>query len=153
MILNMVRYSDSGDDTAGLLFDVDRFLCHTLEDEARALKKFGETRIPAGTYQLALRKAGRLHSIYSDRYSFHRGMIWIRNVPKFTFIYFHTGNNDNHTDGCPLLGDMAVTNLVEPGGDNLLRSRAAYERVYPPIADAIEGDGAALTVYDSIGGI
>ncbi len=153
MILNMVRYSETKEDTAGLLLESDQFLCHTWEDEARAVKKFGETRIPAGTYQLDLRTAGRLHGIYSERYSFHRGMIWIRNVPNFTFIYFHTGNNDNHSDGCPLVGDMPRSNIIEPGGDNLMQSRQAYTRIYPGIAAAIQTVGCMLTIHDTIGGI
>lgn len=153
MILNLVRYSGTKEDTAGLLFDGDTFLCHTLEDEFRAVKKFHETRIPAGTYELALRKAGRLHAIYSERYPFHKGMLWITKVPNFKWIYFHTGTNDDHTAGCPLVGDMPRNNLIEPGGDNLYQSRQAYARIYPPIADEILGDGVVLTVYDSIGGI
>ncbi len=157
MILNMVRYSETREDTAGLLFEmaepVDRFLCHTLEDEARAVKKFGETRIPAGTYQLALREAGRLHGKYTERYPFHQGMIWIRNVPNFKWIYFHTGINDDHTAGCILVGNMGIVNTIDPGGDNLGQSRAAYRRIYPPIAKAIKTVGCMLTIHDSIGGI
>lgn len=150
MILNMIRFSNSGEDTLGLLLNGDSFRCFTLEDEARALKKFGETRIPAGTYRLRLRKAGRLHGIYSDRYSFHKGMLWIPKVPNFKWIYFHTGNNDDHTDGCPLVGDMPTTNFVDPGGDNLLKSAQAYKRIYPPIARAIEQSFVDLTITDSI---
>lgn len=153
MILNMVRYSGTEEDTAGLLFDADRFLCHTLEDQHQAVKVYGETRIPAGTYRLALRGAGRLHGIYADRYDFHQGMIWIRSVPNFKWIYFHTGTNDDHTAGCPLVGDMPRNNLVDPGGDNLYQSRQAYRRIYPPIAKAIKTVGAVLTVHDAIGGI
>lgn len=148
MLLNMNRFSDSGDCTLGYLREGDELLCFTLEDEARAVKKFGETRIPAGTYRLRLRTAGRLHGIYSERYTFHQGMIWIPEVPNFQWIYFHTGNNDDHTDGCPLVGDMAITNTLEPGGDNLLRSRKAYERIYPPIAKAIKNSEVILIVRD-----
>ena len=148
MLINLNRFSDSGEDTLGYLREGDRLLCFTLEDEARAIKVFGETRIPAGTYQLRLRKTGRLHGIYSERYSFHKGMLWIPEVPNFKWIMFHTGNNDDHTAGCPLVGDQPVTNSIEPGGDNLLRSVQAYKRIYPPIAQAIQKSSVILVVRD-----
>lgn len=150
-LYKMVRYSDSLEDTAGLLLaEGNRFMCYTLEDEQREVKVSGETRIPAGTYELNLRKAGRLHGKYKDRYSFHKGMIWLRAVPNFTFIYLHTGINDDHTAGCILVGDLARSNFVTPGDDNLGFSRQAYRRIYPEIVDKILGPGASLEVRDSI---
>ena len=150
MLYKLIRYSGSVEDTAGLLLAGPRFMCFTLEDEERAVKVFGETRIPAGTYKLELREAGRLHKIYSEKYSFHKGMIWLRAVPNFKWIYLHTGSNDDHTAGCILVGDMARTNFLEPGSDNLFSSRQAYRRIYPEIADQILGDGASLEVRDQI---
>ena len=53
MDLLVLRFSSQEDSTSGLLFEKTegmglRFLCYTLEDEARALKIKGETRIPSG---------------------------------------------------------------------------------------------------------
>ena len=60
MKLKVLRFSSQEDSTSGLLFeDTDlglKFLCYTLEDERRALKVKGETRVPAGIYNLALFK-------------------------------------------------------------------------------------------------
>ena len=60
MKLKVLRFSSQEDSTSGLLFDDSeiglRFLCYTLEDERRSLKVKGETRVPAGTYKLVLRK-------------------------------------------------------------------------------------------------
>ncbi len=150
MLYHMARYAESKEDTAGLLLAGGRFMCYTLEDEFRAVKKFGETRIPAGTYKLELRQAGRLHKIYGDKYPFHQGMIWLRAVPNFTFIYLHTGSNDDHTAGCILVGDQPKNNTVTPGDDNLFLSRQAYRRIYPEIVDSILGDGAQLAVRDQL---
>lgn len=150
-LYKMLRYSDSLEDTAGLLLaEGNQFMCYTLEDEQREVKVSGETRIPAGTYKLELRKAGRLHKIYGKKYSFHKGMIWLRGVPNFTFIYLHTGSNDDHTAGCILVGDQPRTNFVTPGDDNLFLSRQAYRRIYPEIVEEILGPGASLEVRDSI---
>lgn len=154
MLLFLDRFSNSAEDTLGLLrrgnSDPLLFLCFTLEDEERAVKKFGETRIPAGTYRLRLRTAGKLDGIYAKRYSFHKGMLWVPEVPNFKWIYFHTGNNDDHTEGCILVGDMPTTNYVSPGADNLFKSRQAYERIYPRIARAIRDSFVDLTIRDFI---
>ena len=140
MKLEVVRFSSQSDSTLGMLFDVTqrrKFLCFTLEDEARRTKVKGETRIPSGTYKLKLRKEGGYHSRYVKKYgSFHRGMIHVQDVPGFTYILWHTGNTDEHTMGCLLLGDTAQQNITKEGF--IGASSVAYKRVYPKIADAIE---------------
>ena len=64
MKLIVLRFSSEADSTHGLLFEHTgvgkKFLCYTLEDERRALKVRGETRVPAGTYKIELRKEGRV---------------------------------------------------------------------------------------------
>ena len=109
MKLEVIRFSSQNDSTLGLLFDVTngrKFLCFTLEDEDRETKVMSETRIPAGIYELKLRTTGGFHSRYSKKYgSWHKGMIHVQNVPNFRYILWHTGNNDEHTAGCLLLGD------------------------------------------------
>ena len=96
MKLEVLRFSSESDSTLGLLFDVTdgrKFLCFTLEDEARETKVMGETRIPAGTYKLKLRKEGGYHSRYVKKYgSMHKGMIHVQDVPGFEWILWHTGN-------------------------------------------------------------
>ena len=136
MQLEVLRYSSGDEATLGILFDVTRgrrFLAYTLEDEHREVKVAGETCIPAGVYNLELRKVGGFHKRYGDRYgAMHKGMLWVRGVPGFRFILIHTGNNDDHTEGCLLIGDSAIQNITEEG--SIGASRTAYKRVYPPIA-------------------
>ena len=49
MKLKVLRFSSEVDSTHGLLFEEtdmgEKFLCYTLEDERRALKVRGETRV------------------------------------------------------------------------------------------------------------
>ena len=105
MKYEVLRISSGKDSTSGLLFEIDRgkgtFLAYTLEDEQRDVKVWGETRIPAGTYKLKLRTEGGFHSRYLAKYSadFHKGMIWVQDVPGFEYILWHTGNTDEHTAG------------------------------------------------------
>lgn len=151
MELEVLRFSGGREATLGLLFDVSdgrRFLCFTLEDERRAVKKPGETCIPCGEYRLTLRNEGAMNERYRQRYpEIHRGMLWVRDVPSFEYILIHTGNKDDHTEGCLLVGDSASQNLTEEG--QVGSSRNAYRRIYPPIAAAIErGEPATIRYVD-----
>jgi len=152
MKLEVLRFSSQEDCTNGILFDVTeerKFLCYTLEDEERETKVMGETRIPAGTYKITLRKHGGFHQKYSKRFpAIHRGMLWVRDVPGFEFILIHCGNTDEHTMGCLLVGQTQESNLVR--GDGFVgKSGAAYKQMYPPIAAALErGEEVTITYTD-----
>ena len=152
MKLEVLRFSSEKDSTNGLLFDVTdgrKFLCYTLEDEYRDVKKYGETRVPAGTYKITLRKVGGFHSRYTKKYGeMHKGMLWVRDVPNFEYILIHTGNTDEHTAGCLLLGDTQQTNFEWSDGF-VGRSAIAYKRVYRKIAAAlVAGEEVTITYTD-----
>ena len=155
MKLEVLRFSSQKDSTNGILFDITggqrKFLCYTLEDEYRPLesKVMGETRIPAGTYNVTLRTVGGFHGRYSKRYGdMHKGMLWVRNVPGFEYILIHSGNTDEHTSGCLLVGDSQNENITKKDGF-IGASRTAYERIYPPIADALaSGKRVTITYTD-----
>mgnify|MGYP003668683732 CR=1 FL=1 len=96
MKLKVLRFSSQVDSTSGLLFEEtslgEKFLCYTLEDERRAFKVKGETRVPAGTYKIDLRTEGGFHSRYDRKYpGVHIGMLHIIDVPNFEYILIHTG--------------------------------------------------------------
>jgi hypothetical protein len=151
MKLEVLRFSSHSDSTLGMLFDVTNqreFICFTLEDEHRDKKVINETRIPAGTYQLKLRPVGGFHERYKNKYgSMHKGMIHVQDVPGFEYILWHTGNNDDHTSGCLLLGDTSQQNITKAGF--IGASTDAYKRVYPRIAEAIEcGDEVKVEYKD-----
>jgi len=159
MKLEVLRISSQKDSTSGILFDVTggqrKFLCYTLEDEYRPLKDkvMGETRIPVGTYDITLRTVGGFHTRYSERYGdMHKGMLWVRNVPGFEYILIHSGNTDEHTAGCLLVGNTQTENITKKDGF-IGASRTAYERIYPPIAEALKS-GKKVTIeyidYDTV---
>ena len=137
MILwELCRYSSGAEATLGFLFSRvggRHFEAYTLEDQAQARKMPGETRIPAGTYPLALRTEGGFHQRYAARFGqMHKGMLWLQEVPGFDFVLLHCGNTDLDTRGCILLGDAVRQNLTDRG--RLEQSEAAYRRVYPILA-------------------
>ena len=148
MKLKVIRFSSQKDSTSGLLFDATnemKFLCYTLEDERREEKVMSETRIPAGVYSIKLRKEGGFHGRYTKKYgSMHKGMLHVQDVPNFKWILIHTGNTDEHTAGCLILGDSQENNVLMKDGF-IGKSVQAYKRVYPPIAEALE-NGKEVTI-------
>jgi len=150
MRLEVMRFSSQKDDTLGLLFDVTegrKFMCYTLEDEYREAKVIHETRIPAGTYDLRLKTWGGFHDKYSKRFSeIHKGMIEVMDVPNFTHILIHCGNDNDDTSGCLLVGATQTENKNSTG--YVGSSTTAYKSIYPAIADAIEVGGCSITYID-----
>ena len=151
MKLEVLRFSSQSDSTNGLLFDVTggkrTFLCYTLEDEYREKKIMGETRIPAGTYRITLRKTGGFHGRYLTKYSeMHKGMLWVRDVPGFEYILIHTGNTDEHTAGCLIVGNSQQTNFGSSDGF-VGSSVSAYKAIYPAIAAALENNEDVFITY------
>ena len=159
MKYEVLRVSSGKDATSGLLFEVDNnkrtFLAYTLEDEQRDVKVWGETRIPAGTYKLKLREEGGFHNRYLSKYGtpFHKGMIWVQDVPGFEYILWHTGNTDEHTAGCLILGNTQTNNRIAKDGF-IGSSVDAYKFVYPRVAASIEsGLDVEVTYIDYDGDV
>ena len=151
MKLEVIRFSSQADSTSGLLFETTpvgrSFLCYTLEDEYQTLKVKGETRIPAGVYEIKFRKKGGLHEKYNKKYpDIHRGMLHITDVPNFEYILIHTGNTDEHTAGCLIVGDSQENNIVTENGW-VGKSRNAYKRIYPLVAKALERGEKVMIKY------
>ena len=150
MEVTVKRFADNGDTTLGVLFVDGVFECFTVEDEERAVKKRGETRVPNGTYDIKLRAEGGFHSKYKVRYKdMHEGMLCVHNKPNwilendcmsFQYILIHTGNTDEHTAGCLLVND-AVSGKTFTGSS----SRDAYKALYPKIVKELK-NGCDVTI-------
>jgi hypothetical protein len=122
--------------------DVFGLKVYTLEDTKQAHKIWGETRIPAGSYNIDLRSEGGMTQRYGARYpEIHVGMLWLRHVPLFEFIYIHVGNSAADTNGCILVG-------MRRGDDRIYESRDAYRMIYPKIVGAIDNGGCRILVKD-----
>ena len=129
------RISTGDESTLGVMYvtesyatiGVPEFLCFTMEDQPNEPKVPGETRIPAGRYKIELRTEGGMHQRYTNKFEWHRGMLWLRDVPNFEWVYIHYGNYEKDTDGCILVGDGAQSNVLEDG--MVTASVAAYTRL------------------------
>ena len=137
MKLTVVRTQFGTDATNGLLFINGLFECYTLEDQYQAVKVMHETCIPEGTYDIKFRKTGGFHAKYSERYkNAHYGMLHIQDVPNFTYILIHTGNTDEHTSGCLIVGETQQD--LEVSKDGFIgSSTVAYKKMYAKVASQL----------------
>jgi hypothetical protein len=143
MELKVYRYSSQSQTTLGALHINGEFECYTLEDQHQDIKVKGETRIPKGTYNIGLRTVGGFDARYKAKFSFHKGMLQVLNVPGFEYILIHIGNDEDDTAGCLLVGNTANNNRLNKGfiGD----STNTYKSLYTKVLKAIES-GLDVTI-------
>ena len=123
MILTIHRY-ENGTGVLGLLFINDEFQCYTLEPE---------NCIPKGVYPVTFRTWGGFHSRYKKRFpEFHKGTLWIRDVPGRKYILIHIGNLIEDTEGCILVGDSVYSDNIS----YLSNSTQAYKKLYQKVIQA-----------------
>jgi hypothetical protein len=148
MILNLehVRYGFGLDSTlARLSIDAESF-GFVLEDERRLVKVRGETCIPPGRYEIKLRAEGGKHQDYLDRFpELHKGMLWLQDVPDFEWVYYHIGNKDTDSLGCPLTGTYPV--ILPDGEFEVARSEAAYLKLYRKVLPVLLSDGGRVFTH------
>lgn len=144
MKLRLDRIHKSNDFTIGKMFIDEVFECYTLEDEHRDVKVMHETRIPSGTYEIKLRLFGGHHERYKQKFNYHKGMLWLQDVPNFKDILIHIGNTDEDTSGCILVGQsMSLTN------GTLSNSTLAYSKLYQKVSNELsKGNKVFITVND-----
>ncbi len=133
MKIQVLRYNSERDYTDSLIFIDGEFECFGIEDEYRAKKVYGETRIPNGNYEVKYRTEGGFHSKYIDKFGEdHKGMLWVQDVPGFEYILIHIGNDDDDTAGCLLVGTTADKDRGFIGG-----STGAYKDLYRKVSFAL----------------
>lgn len=126
--------------TKGELFIDGVHECFVLEDVAREVpgKQVSEwkvkkkTAIPSGRYEVKMTMSSR----------FKRIMIQIMDVPGFEGIRMHSGNTEEDTDGCPIVGDT-FTPFGIAGG----KAHGVLDRLEKKVQAAIDkGDKVFITV-------
>ena len=140
MFLQLVRLEDNNRSTIGTLHVNGEFECFTLEDTYNEPKVYGKTRVPAGEYNIKLRTVGGMTQKYANKYTNHKGMLWLHDVPGFEYIYIHTGNHAGHTDGCVLVGQGC-----DSATGSISKSRLAYEKLYTAIITDLD-NGNDVTI-------
>jgi hypothetical protein len=138
MKIQVKRLASGRHSTIGRMFIDGKPVCYTLEDVVREQaglpvekwKIHGETAIPRGIYEVKF--------TYSPKYK--RDMLQVMDVPGFSGIRIHSGNSDQDTEGCILVGMQ-----VDKSGDYLLRSRDAYAELMRIMAVPLKG-GEKITI-------
>lgn len=130
MEIRVIREPSAGDCTIGVLYIDGQPECYTLEDVVRpdGEKVYGQTAIPAGTYDVAL--------TYSNR--FKDTMPQIMDVPNFEGVRIHSGNTAKDTEGCLLVGQSR-------GNGAVYQSRPAYANLIAKIKAAVDA-GESVTI-------
>lgn len=110
--------------TIGNLYINNVFFCNTLEDTDRGLtsqmsleeikskKIYGETAIPTGTYSINM---NTVSPKFKDRAwaKPYKGMLpRLENVKGYDGVLIHTGNDQNSTSGCLLVGENKIKGKV-----------------------------------------
>ena len=143
-MIKVKRFHSTSDFTIGQLFLNDVQIGYTCEDEKREDKVMHETRIPAGRYEIKLRTFGGHHERYKVKFPWHRGMLWLQDVPKFKDILIHIGNDEGDTSGCLLVGKTA--NLLK---GTIAQSTVCYTELYKAVIKEIEkGKKIFITIED-----
>jgi hypothetical protein len=152
MKLDVIRTQFGKDATNGILLIDGVFESFCLEDEVRdGQKQMGETAIPLGEYEIKFRTVGGYDAKYQKKFgtTWHKGMLELQDVPNFKYILIHTGNTDEHTAGCLLVGETQQD--LDRGKDGFVGgSGDAYKKMYPKVRDALLNGEKVTIKYSNI---
>lgn len=140
--LTLVRDRLGKVDTTGQLYDAQgNFVCFVLEDLVRTGPKvYAQTAIPAGTYRVQITRSPR----------FARDLPLLLDVPGFTGIRIHPGNDRDDTEGC-LLPGLARQQLPD-GSQRVTQSRDAFARLMLLLQRAIgRGEPVSIEIRNGAG--
>lgn len=146
--LRLIRDIHTDKSTTGMLEIDGEFACYTLEnpwlDNVRRVSCIKE-----GTYEIKFRREGgwfnRAKEAFPELHNEVFGMLELQDVPGRDYILIHWGNYPADTQGCILLGETRSTDMVG-------KSRDAYSRVYPLIAEPLScGRKVTIEIEESWG--
>ena len=123
LYINGVMFSDT-------LEDKDRGLLQSMSlTEIANLKKYAETAIPKGKYQVVW--------TFSDH--FKKQMPLLLNVPGYAGVRIHSGNSAADTEGCILVGKNDKVGWIS-------NSRGYIDKLYPIIENACKTGKVFITI-------
>jgi hypothetical protein len=153
MEVTVARNERTETETFGRMFVDGTYVCDTLEDKDRGLKKImtlgtllklkvkGQTAIPVGRYEVVTNvQSPKLKD--KPAYQFINGMVpRITDVPAYDGVLIHIGNTEKDTEGCILVGtksDAAVLDIVN--------STEAFHKLIAILQQRKEGEQIFITV-------
>ena len=140
MELKLTRNYQKDTYTIGRLYVEGDLFSNTLEDPVRDysdpnFKVYGKTAIPYGEYKVTLEYSPK----FSPRYG-GRKVPYLHDVPGFTGILIHSGNDEDDTDGCILVGINTSKGWISQSRSTFLKLLDILEKVpaEEPISIKIE---------------
>jgi hypothetical protein len=124
MKLKLVRETLLPTRTLGKLYVNGEYFCDTAEDKDRFLEKNlnGKipklTAIPRGIYKVVLSLSNRFKKVLPE----------VLNVPVFSGVRIHSGNTEEDTEGCILVGKRI-------GDSGVFESRKTMDRLMTTLKD------------------
>ena len=130
--------------TFGQLFVDGVFECHTLEDAVREVegepvelwKIDGRTAIPSGRYRVTLENSHR----------FGPDTITLNEVPGFSAIRVHGGNDAGDTEGCIIVGDQIYAAAGRISGGAI---RGVLKRLKAKVKAALDAGDVVWIVIEN----
>ena len=142
MKLKLKRIFKGDKYTIGHLYINNIYFCDTLEDKVRNLPKepkvYGETAIPAGTYEIDMNTISPKFKNRSWAKKWGGIVPRLKNVPYFEGVLIHPLNKPEETYGCIGVGDNQVV-----GG--LVNSTIQFNRLMLRLIDA-KKRGESITI-------
>ena len=142
MFLKLKRIFKGDKYTIGHLYINNIYFCDTLEDKVRNLPKepkvYGETAIPAGTYEIDMNTISPKFKNRSWAKKWGGIVPRLKNVPYFDGVLIHPLNKPEETYGCIGVGDNQVV-----GG--LVNSTIQFNRLMQRLIDA-KKKGESITI-------
>jgi hypothetical protein len=131
MQLTLIRRPSANGATIGQLYINGKPECFICEDEVRgpaAVKVFGKTAIPAGTYPVIVNRSERFSRLKGSEVQ----LPLLIGVPGFEGVRIHPGNTAADTEGCLLPG---LT--IGPDKASVQSSRIAFGLLFTKIQVAL----------------
>lgn len=143
----IIRIAQGKNSTLSQLYINDIFQCYLLEDKIRTEKIASQTAIPTGEFELQINTWGGKNVNYKKALGkLHEGMIEIKDIPNYSYVYIHTGNTIKDTAGCPLCGFGFA--FID-GEYQVTQSIAAYKMVYPKLLALAKSSFKKLTIENN----
>lgn len=110
--------------------------CFVLEDVVRepGVKVDKKTAIPAGTYKVIINMSPGKKKLLPR----------LIGVPGFEGVLIHSGNTDEDTEGCLLVGE------TWPGGNFIGSSKVAFNKLFTKMQKTLaKGESITITITDT----
>lgn len=147
VLLSLLRYSDEGSFTKGMLFLKDEFFCFTMEEPEGQPGIPLEGRVSPRKYPIGLDLDETAFALkYRQKFNWFKFHLQLKKTGKDPLAYIHCGGTDSETiNGIMLVGNADESDLVAM----LKNSEQLYGHLYSEITDLInKGEPVLMQIYN-----